>query len=241
MANEVVYSLKDQTITQLKVPDELNKLYEYFWKVSWDVPVNSSREQQILTEPKADIYIEENKKQWKLSPIRKSIFKYKIEGKGAVFGIKLRPATQYLYLNDKINLQNVIYNSDFNVLSKNVLKALYKHKYQITEDMKLINDIIDLIYSNKELNCVDEIIETFDINPRKLQRLFKRRVGLSVKWIICRYRLLESLKKTKGDFSGWSELAMNAGYSDQAHFIREFKNSIGLTPSEYLKIYQESL
>ena len=31
----------------------------------------------------------------------------------------------------------------------------------------------------------------------------------------------------------WAEAAMDLGYADQAHFVREFRAFSGLTPSEY--------
>ena len=34
----------------------------------------------------------------------------------------------------------------------------------------------------------------------------------------------------------WSELAQTAGYFDQAHFIREFKDFTGHTPTGYLAL-----
>ncbi len=35
----------------------------------------------------------------------------------------------------------------------------------------------------------------------------------------------------------WSELAYDLGYSDQSHFIRDFKANCGLTPKEYNAVY----
>ena len=36
------------------------------------------------------------------------------------------------------------------------------------------------------------------------------------------------------DHENMTMLSYEAGYSDQSHLIREFKNNIGLTPKQYL-------
>jgi AraC-like DNA-binding protein len=36
-----------------------------------------------------------------------------------------------------------------------------------------------------------------------------------------------------GDVVDWSSLALDLGYFDQAHFIRDFKALVGRTPGDY--------
>jgi AraC-like DNA-binding protein len=39
----------------------------------------------------------------------------------------------------------------------------------------------------------------------------------------------------------WSEIALESGYYDQAHFIHDFKFFSGFTPNEYLKRKADTL
>jgi AraC-like DNA-binding protein len=69
---------------------------------------------------------------------------------------------------------------------------------------------------------------------RKLQRLFRRYVGVGPKWVLRRYRLHDGAELlARGEVSELAELSLALGYFDQAHFSHEFKEQIGLTPAEY--------
>jgi AraC-like DNA-binding protein len=54
--------------------------------------------------------------------------------------------------------------------------------------------------------------------------------------VINRYRLHEALERlAQGGNVEWARLALDLGYFDQAHFIRDFKALVGRTPGEYLR------
>ena len=74
-----------------------------------------------------------------------------------------------------------------------------------------------------------------------LQRLFGRYVGVSPKWVIQRYRLHEAAEQlATGESVSQTELALNLGYSDQAHFIRDFKAIVGVSPAAYARATRQS-
>jgi AraC-like DNA-binding protein len=48
------------------------------------------------------------------------------------------------------------------------------------------------------------------------------------------YRLHEAVEAIKaGTVVDWAQLALDLGYFDQAHFIRDFKALVGQPPGEY--------
>ena len=63
---------------------------------------------------------------------------------------------------------------------------------------------------------------------------FLRRVGLAPKRY-GRVRRFQSVidRLARGRDAGWAQIALDAGYADQAHLIREFRAFSGLTPTEY--------
>ena len=73
---------------------------------------------------------------------------------------------------------------------------------------------------------------------RKLSsvHIFSRYVGVGPKWVIRRYRLHEAAARVaEGGRVDWPALALDLGYVDQAHFIKDFKAIVGRAPAAYAK------
>ena len=73
-------------------------------------------------------------------------------------------------------------------------------------------------------------------SERHLERKFEYHMGISPKKYgnIIRLHYFLSLMNHEIDDKNMTTLSYEAGYSDQSHLIREFKNNIGLTPKQYL-------
>ena len=88
---------------------------------------------------------------------------------------------------------------------------------------------------------VDDLVERYGMNKRMLQRLFATYVGASPKWVIQRYRVHEAAERLAADPSvAQSSLAADLGYSDQAHFIRDFKAVVGTSPAAYARCARDA-
>lgn len=91
-----------------------------------------------------------------------------------------------------------------------------------------------LVADDRALCRVEELADRTDITVRSLQRLFAEHVGLSPKKVIRRYRLLEAAEAAAGGQSvSWAEVAVQLGFSDQAHLTRDFTAAFGVSPSRY--------
>lgn len=67
-------------------------------------------------------------------------------------------------------------------------------------------------------------------------QLIKEKAGLTPKMIEKVNRFNRSLRMlNQSTFVSWANLALDAGYADQSHFIREFGHFTGFTPAVYLK------
>jgi AraC-like DNA-binding protein len=54
--------------------------------------------------------------------------------------------------------------------------------------------------------------------------------------VIRRYRLHDAADRlAEGESVNWPDLALDLGYFDQAHFIKDFKAIVGVPPAEYAR------
>lgn len=84
--------------------------------------------------------------------------------------------------------------------------------------------------------ALSEVQGRMRTTERSLQRIFDAEVGVSPRLFarICRFQSAFR-KLNEGRFSALGDLAHDAGYADQSHFIRAFKEFAGMGPKEYLK------
>jgi AraC-like DNA-binding protein len=92
------------------------------------------------------------------------------------------------------------------------------------------------IEKDRTLTRADALAARHGTSLRALQRLFDAYVGVGPKWVINRYRLHEAVDRlADGAAVDWSALALDLGYFDQAHFIRDFRSLVGRTPGEFAR------
>ncbi len=79
---------------------------------------------------------------------------------------------------------------------------------------------------------VHEAVQRSGYSHRTLIDLFSGAVGLSPKRYARVRRFHTALRYASQDAS-WADIAASVGYSDQAHFVREFREFAGVTPARY--------
>jgi AraC-like DNA-binding protein len=78
---------------------------------------------------------------------------------------------------------------------------------------------------------VDALVAASGMSARSVERLAKRIYGATPKTLARKYRALNAaVLLGNGEIEKWSDLGPGVFY-DQAHFIHEFKEFIGMTPS----------
>ncbi|MEU2233583.1 helix-turn-helix domain-containing protein [Streptomyces vietnamensis] len=97
-------------------------------------------------------------------------------------------------------------------------------------------ELVDLIRSDHTVRKVSRLAAASGLSARSLQRLFAGHVGVGPKWVILRYRIHEALERAEAaGVPDWAELAVELGYSDQAHLVRDFTATIGVPPTAYAR------
>ncbi|HEV7768790.1 MAG TPA: helix-turn-helix transcriptional regulator [Thermoanaerobaculia bacterium] len=79
---------------------------------------------------------------------------------------------------------------------------------------------------------IERVADQIHVGRRQLERLFRTQVGVTPKEFasLVRFRRVLARIQTR---TSWADLADEAGYADQAHFVRNFVRRTGMTPTEY--------
>lgn len=81
---------------------------------------------------------------------------------------------------------------------------------------------------------VKDVARAVGVEARRLQRAFRREVGVPLKLLaeVFRFQRIFGLLES-GRGAAWATFALDCGYYDQAHLIRDFKRFSGQSPREY--------
>jgi len=97
----------------------------------------------------------------------------------------------------------------------------------------------------REIRCgqsqsLADLQTKFQLSERMLERLFLTQVGIQPKLFtrICRFQSALGMIRNK-TFRRLTDVAAEGWYSDQSHFIREFREFAGATPREFLCLAHE--
>jgi AraC-like DNA-binding protein len=231
---------------------DLSYFVNHYWIVSWDLSNQEPYLQEVLPHPCVNLVIEKDHS--RIAGVTTGKFSYLLKGKGMVFAVMFRPGGFYPFVKFPVSTltdRAISFQDAFGVESNGLEEAMLslQDKGKMVElveqflreklpeqdkNVELINQIIDHIIANREITRVDDVVSQLNISKRTLQRMFRQYIGVSPKWVIKRYRLHEAAKQVAdGGAVNWSKLALDLGYFDQTHFIKDFKGIVGKSPAEY--------
>ncbi|MDR1725097.1 MAG: helix-turn-helix domain-containing protein [Bacteroidales bacterium] len=122
-------------------------------------------------------------------------------------------------------------------IAENYFIASLQRQYEEYEFRRLHHVIETLVQRRGEVS-VDEMASAACLSRRQFERVFAERIGASPKQYLKTVRFQRTLyEKQRNNSLSMTELAIDCGYYDQAHFIADFKSICGQTP---LKFFQEN-
>lgn len=227
---------------------------EHFWVVQWDLRGRSPYVSETLPHPSIHVVIEEGRSG--VGGVHTGKFSRELEGVGRVFSIKFRPGAfrpfidaplstltnRTLSLSDVFGPEGDAFEESMLALDEDA--ALVECAEQFLQSklsnrdgkIEMVNTILEYILTHKDVIAVENVADRFRMNTRALQRLFSEYVGAGPKWVIKRYWLHEAAEQlAKGAIVDLPKLALDLGYFDQAHFIKDFKTIVGKSPGEYVR------
>ncbi len=153
---------------------------------------------------------------------------------------------------------NSFYNLDDFFLA-NELERLYQRLYESDDDQiraahldafilkQLKKQKIDqrIQFASQQIRqhpklSIDQLISHLGISSRRFRELFSRQVGISPKHFLRLSRFNQVTSLVCQRKYSLTEVALEGGYYDQAHFIKEFKEFAGVSPSQFRKFTQKS-
>ena len=169
------------------------------------------------------------------------------------FGVRFRPGGASSFLD--ISLKEI---ADTQIKLKDVWRNAYSEVSKVMGNKQVKNQIetvenflekqfsdhatgspkvqaaIALLNSHDGNYPVNMLSKTLEISRQHLNRIFTEAVGLNIKMFSRIVRLRAALKRARrAPVKDWALFALESGYYDQAHFISDFKDLTGATPTNF--------
>jgi AraC-like DNA-binding protein len=234
---------------------DLELYVEHYWSVAWDLRGLAPERAETLPHPSVHMIFERSVG-GRIAGVARGKFTRVLEGEGGVLAAKFTPGGFHPFAGVPISTfadatvrVGDVFGADGDTLEQAVLSAttdasrieivegfLRRRRPAPDEDVPSVTGMVFSVAQDRSILSVDDLAERYGMNKRMLQRLFAKYVGASPKWVIQRYRLHEAAERLTADPSlAQSSLAADLGYSDQAHFIRDFKAVVGTSPAAYAR------
>ncbi len=236
-------------------PEALAPFVEHFWTTHWDLRGEPAYAQDVLPHPSVNLVLEPGCSE--VVGVMTGKFTRRLEGLGRVFCAMFWPGAFSAFypgplseLTDRriplaellpidtpaLERQIFVEARDDAARVDALVRALLQSRPVLDPAAVQARDIVRTIIEQPDILRVDDIASQVGLRVRTLQRLFARYVGVSPKWVIQRKRLHEAAERLAApappDLAG---LAAELGYADQAHFVRDFRNLVGVAPGSYTR------
>jgi AraC-like DNA-binding protein len=234
--------------------DDLAPFVEHLWTVAWDL--ESPTVSEVLAHPSVQLVLEAGSSA--VAGVFTGRFSRTLEGRGRVLGVKFLPGGFRPFydravsaLADRRATLTEIFGPGADELERRALAApeletafaliqefLRARRPLASEAIARVGGLVARAASDRGITRVAQLVELSGLGPRQLQRLFDEHVGVGPKWVIQRYRLQEAAERiAAAPEQDWADLALELGYSDQAHFVRDFRRFVGKTPAVYARSF----
>jgi AraC-like DNA-binding protein len=241
---------RPQDLTRYWPSAALAPFVEHFWIVRWDLSEPSVAE----TVPHPSVHgVIDDAGRGEVVGVMRGKFSRVLEGRGRAVGTKFLPGAFRAFVDRPVSrftdlrldvrdvfgsrgvaLASVVAREQDDAAIAAIESFLRACDPIEDEAMRLVRSISARIADDRSVTRVDQVVAELGIGARRLQRMFHEYVGVGPKWMIQRYRLLDAAERVgAGAIVDWARLALELGYADQAHFIRDFKKIVGRSPADY--------
>jgi AraC-like DNA-binding protein len=237
----------------------LSRLVEHYWFVGWDMQGHPPQQQETLPHPNVHLVVESDTEG--VYGVHTARYTKVLAGQGFAFGIKFKPGGFRPFLGSAVAAladQRLALAQLFGADGTDFIRRLRASVGAGTAQAAMAPlaalaqafllarlppadaeagraaELVAAIAGDPAMLTVEALAEQAGMHQRALQRLFQQYVGVGPKWVIKRYRMHEAVAQLQaGAAPELARLALDLGYYDQAHFIKEFTALVGKPPGEY--------
>jgi AraC-like DNA-binding protein len=181
----------------------------------------------------------------------KTVFDFKHELPTRSFGARMMPGTFHqltglpatVAMNTFLPVQNVypdFERESFFALpydpAKDYFKAFLTEKTS-GQTPNAFSSLFPLLSENLP-DTTALLYQMLHFSPRQCQRLFMKHYGISPKMVLSIVRFQRCLEILTSSKATPADILSATNYYDQPHFINDFKRNMGITPLEFIRIYQ---
>lgn len=225
----------------------------HYWIVTWDLRDEEPYRQGVLTNPSVHVIFERGCS--RVVGLIRGRFTRVVEGSGRLLGVRFRPGCFRPFLGfpvseitDRVLALEEVFGAASRPVADAVLSAVDEDEMVAAVDrfllalapespptVQTVAGIVEQIADDPLLTRVDDLARRVGTSQRSLQRLFAEHVGVGPKWVIQRCRLHDAVHRAGAGDVDWTRIALELGYADQAHLIRDFTATTGTSPAKYAK------
>lgn len=126
----------------------------------------------------------------------------------------------------------------FCLLQESLISNMFRpmeHHYAVSTALEVFGQQIDV--------TVRDIARNVGLSQRRFIQVFKAEVGVTPKLFsrLHRFQRARAIMHRQEKAADWAGIAMECGYFDQSHLVREFLEFSGLSPAAYLRQYNRFL
>lgn len=248
---------RSHTIARYPVSTDLSDLARRFWIPTWDVPAGQEAPQRVLQYPVCLLVIAHDYARF--YGVAPGFSETTLRGQGWAVGVMLQPASGWLVtrrsvahlrdthldLSDVRGIDPDLVDAVRSVMApapsateshtaaRRLIEKQLRSYGPVDAEGRLVNDLVDTVETDSHVVRVTDLSDRYALTERSLQRLTRRRLGLTPKWLIRRRRLHEAVGRLQRSEVDLATLAADLGYTDQAHLTRDFRMATGITPGQF--------
>lgn len=241
------------TLTRHPPAPELAELVEYHWILRWDRRGLPPHEQRVL--PNLSVHAAFFDGASGVHGPAREVFSHRLEGRVQGLGVRFRPGCFRAFLDGSVRdiadravpladvfgpaaidaAESVRTAADDAQMVRAIDNLLIANPVTLSPSARQAAEAVESIARDPGITRVAHLCADTGLTTRSLQRLFAEHVGCPPKWAIRIYRLNDAAQRITEGAPDYAGLAVRLGYSDQSHFIRDFRTVTGQSPGEYAR------